>query len=150
MTVVGDELAARRAGATDGVVTDGVVTGAEPLGDGAVETQADADRELERLHGEAPPADDPGPKLLQEALPGDWETISSEFGGAIPEFSEIRLLGGKMPIEGSFAKGTEFDVVVRCRVTGVLGLDVTDDYGRTTRTLRRHMARMVSVKRFGK
>lgn len=121
----------------------GVETGAEPLGEGADES-APGDPPA----AEAP--DDPGPKLLQEALPGDWATISGEFGGATPETSEIRLLGGKMPIEGSFAKGTEIDLVVRVRVTGVLGQDVLDDWGRTTRTVRRHMARMVSVRRLGK
>lgn len=119
---------------------DGVETGAESLGDGAVET-GDPDPDEPKVEEPKPP------KLLQDALPGDWDTIASEFGGADPTASEIRLLGGKMPIEGSFDKGTEFDLLVRVRVTGVLGQDVLDDYGRTTRTIRRHMARMVSVRR---
>lgn len=121
----------------DGDEEVGVESGAEPLGAGAEEGAE------EPVVEEAPPP----PKLLQDALPGDWDSISDAFGGAAPEFSEIRLLGGKMPIEGSFAKGTEFDVLVRVRVTGVLGQDVTDDYGRTTKTIRRHMARMVDVRR---
>lgn len=87
---------------------------------------------------------------MQIALPGDWDTISDAFGGAAPESSEIRLLGGKMPIEGSFAKGTEFDILVRVKVTGVLGQDVTDDFGTVTRTVRRHMARMISVRRINR
>lgn len=86
---------------------------------------------------------------MQIPLPGTSPGISAAFGGAKPTESEIRLLGGKMPLEGSFQKGEEFDVIVRVKVTGVLGQDVTDDWGRTTRTTRRHMARMISVKRFG-
>lgn len=84
---------------------------------------------------------------MQIALPGDWDTMADGFGGASPDSSEIRLLGGKMPIEGSFPKGAEFDIVVRVKVTGVLGQDFTDDWGNVQRTVRRHMARMISVKR---
>lgn len=88
---------------------------------------------------------------MQIALPGDWDTMADGFGGASPDSSEIRLLGGKMPIEGpiegSFPKGAEFDIVVRVKVTGVLGQDFTDDWGTVQRTVRRHMARMISVKR---
>jgi hypothetical protein len=85
---------------------------------------------------------------MQIPLPGTMDTISASFGGARPTESEIRLLGGKMPLEGSFAKGEEFDVIVRVKVTGVLGQDTVDDWGRTTRTTRRHLARMLSVRRF--
>lgn len=88
------------------------------------------------------------PKLLQEPLPGDWDVISSEFGGTPPDVSEIRVLGGKMPIEGSFNKGDEFDILVRVRVTGVLGQDIEDAYGTKQHTVRRHLARMVSVRRW--
>jgi hypothetical protein len=77
---------------------------------------------------------------MQIPLPGTMDTISAS--------SEIRLLGGKMPLEGSFAQGEEFDVIVRVKVTGVLGQDTVDDWGRTTRTTRRHLARMLSVRRF--
>lgn len=138
MTVVEDELAARRAEA--GGEGDGVASGAEPLGEGADETDGEA------VEQEAPKP----PKLLQEALPGDWSTISDAFGGAEPNVAEIRLLGGKMPIDGSFAKGTEIDLVVRVRVTGVLGQDLEDAYGTTKHTVRRHLARMISVRRLGK
>jgi len=138
-----DELEQRRQAAADGGDTDdeaGVQTGAEALGAGAQET-GDPDPD-------EPAAEEPKPpKLLQEALPGDWDSISSEFGGAEPDTSEIRLLGGKMPIEGAFAKGTEIDLLVRVRVTGVLGQDLEDAYGTRGHTVRRHMARMISVRR---
>lgn len=84
---------------------------------------------------------------MQIALPGDWDTLDGAFGGNPPDSSEIRLLGGRMPIQGSFAKGAEFDIVVRVKVTGVLGQDFTDDWGTVQRTVRRHMARMLSVRR---
>lgn len=86
---------------------------------------------------------------LQVALPGDWTGISAEFGGKTPEVSEIRLLGGRMPIDGSFAKGTEFDVICRVKVSGVLGQDVIDEWGTVERTVRRHFAKLISVRRFG-
>ena len=128
--------------------TDGPETGAEPLGDGAVET---GDATPPDDAPPEPPAEEPKPpKLLQEPLPGDWATISDTFGGATPDMAEIRLLGGKMPIDGSFAKGTEIDLIVRVRVTGVLGQDLEDAYGTKGGTVRRHMARMISVRRMGK
>ena len=85
---------------------------------------------------------------MQVPLPGDFgKTITTEFGGRDPDKSEIRLLGGKMPIEGSFAKGTILDLHVRVKVSGVLGQDTNDDFGETQHTTRRHMAHMISVKR---
>ncbi len=96
---------------------------------------------------EETPQEPKPPKLLQEPLPGDWSTVSNTFGGDDPTDSEIRLLGGRMPIDGSFEKGTELQLLVTVRVTGVLGQDVLDDWGNTKRTIRRHMARMVDVRR---
>jgi hypothetical protein len=135
MTAVEDELAQKRREAAGP---------AEEERDDEVEARGD------ESEPEAPePATEPEkpPKLLQESLPGDWDTIPSEFGGAAPDRSEIRLLGGKMPIEGAFDKGTEIDLLVRVRVTGVLGQDLEDAYGTRGGTVRRHMARMVSVRR---
>jgi hypothetical protein len=141
-----DELEQRRQAAADGGDTDdtddaGVQTGAEALGEGAVETGDPNPDEPEAVEEPKPP------KLLQEALPGLEAAISSAFGGSDPEVSEIRLLGGKMPIDGSFPKGTELDLIVRVRVTGVLGQDLEDAYGTKKHTVRRHFARMISVRR---
>jgi hypothetical protein len=105
--------------------------------------QVTEDQARERVYGEVPKPTPP----MQIPLPGEWDTISDAFGGRAPESSEIRLLGGKMPIEGSFPKGAEFDVLVRVKVTGVLGQDVTDEWGTVERTVRRHQARMISVQR---
>lgn len=116
----------------------------------AAAASAPAEDSIEALAQEPQEPEEPKPTPpMQVPLPGDWDTISTEFGGKAPESSEIRLLGGKLPIEGSFPKGTEFDVLVRVKVTGVLGQDVTDEWGAVTRTVRRHMARMISVRRAG-
>jgi len=112
------------------------------------EEQEDYERKEDAAGGEEPTAEETKPTPpMQVPLPGDWDAISGEFGGRDPETSEIRLLGGKMPIEGSFAKGAEFDVLVRVKVTGVLGQDVVDEWGTVERTVRRHMTRMISVQR---
>jgi hypothetical protein len=128
MTIVDDELAARR---ETGVVDS----------DLAHDTPADGEpgQELEPTPKPTPP--------MQIPLPGEWDTIGSTFGGREPDTSEIRLLGGKMPIEGSFDKGTVIDLHVRVKVTGVLGQDTVDAFGQEESTIRRHMARMISVRR---
>lgn len=123
------------------IESEAPVTGAEPLGPGA------DDENDERTLAAVPEQEEKPTPPMQIALPGDWDTISSSFGGADPDSSEIRLLGGKMPIEGSFAKGSEFNVLVRVKVTGVIGQDVTDEWGTVDRTVRRHLARMISVRR---
>lgn len=84
---------------------------------------------------------------MQVPLPGLLESMTTDAGGRQPDRSEIRLLGGKMPINGSFSKGAEFDVLVRVKVTGVLLQDTVDAFGVEEGTTRRHMARMLSVKR---
>lgn len=146
MTVTEDELAARRAQA--------------PLAE-APPAEPEAEQQPEPVEPTPPDADGQGedeetpeepkpPKLLQEPLPGLEATISHAFGGAEPDRSEIRLLGGKMPLEGSYPKGTEIDLLVRVRITGVLGQDLEDAYGTRGGTVRRHMARMVAVRRVPK
>lgn len=140
MTVTEDELAQRR-GAHAG--TEG-----PPEGEGDEETpetiegEAEEESETEEPVAEAKPI-----PPMQIPLPGDWATISQEFGGRPPDTSEIRLLGGKMPIEGSFPKGTEMDLLVRVKVTGVLAQDRVDAFGVEEGTVRRHQARLISVKR---
>lgn len=135
MTVVDDELAARRQRGEEGTADAG--TGDAPTG----EVEADAEAEPEATPEPKPP------RLLQEPLPGDWDSISNEFGGSDPDRSEIRLLGGKMPIDGSYPKGAEFDILVRVRITGTHGQDLEDAYGQKGGTVRRHYARMISVRR---
>lgn len=121
------------------------IDAANALGEVGAVDDADRERSIEEMAD-----DEPAPKPIppmQVALPGMTAKISSSFGGAQPTASEIRLLGGKLPIDGSFEKGTELDLIVRVKVTGVLGQDATDDWGKVTTTTRRHMARMLSVRR---
>lgn len=84
---------------------------------------------------------------MQIPIPGSIESISSSFGGQKPTSSEMRLLGGKMPIEGQFSKGDTVLLLVEAKVTAVEGVDFTDDWGTIERTARRHKARMISVRR---
>lgn len=107
----------------------------------------DVEEKDDELEPEAVAEPKPTPPM-QIPLPGDFgKSITTEFGGRDPDTSEIRLLGGKMPIEGSFAKGTILDLHVRVKVTGILGQDTVDAFGQEESTIRRHMARMISVKR---
>lgn len=95
-----------------------------------------------------PEGEEPKPTPpMQIPLPGDWDIARKEFGGRNADTSEIRLLGGKMPIEGAYPKGTELDLLVRVKVTGVLAQDTVDAWGEPQKTVRRHMARMIEVKR---
>lgn len=140
MTVVDDELAERRE-ARGGGETHDADPPADPPTEGGEPGEGEGEGEPEAA------AEPPKPKLLQEPIPGVWEAISSDFGGAAPDRSEIRLLGGKMPIDGSFPKGTEIDLLVRVRITGTLGQDLEDAYGTRGGTVRRHFARMIRVQK---
>jgi hypothetical protein len=113
-------------------------------GDAAERNTPEGDPSGDEPQAEAEPKPTPP---MQIPLPGDWRGIGTEFGGRNPDTSEIRLLGGKMPIEGSFAKGTVIDLHVRVKVTGVLGQDTVDAFGQEESTIRRHLARMLSVRK---
>lgn len=140
MTVTEDELALRRARA------DGDGESAPPAPE-AEAPDPEAPAAAPEAEAEKPPEEPKPTPPMQIPLPGDWEAIGGEFGGRQPDRSEIRLLGGKMPIDGSFDKGTEFDILVRVKVTGVLGQDTVDAFGTEEGTVRRHFARMISVRR---
>lgn len=158
MTIVDDELAARRAAAGEeiGVIESDAAHDTEPdyagMSDDEREQavaelvatgQINEEQARLRVYGEPPKPTPP----MQIPLPGLDADITSAFGGRAPDTSEIKLLGGKMPIEGSFPKGTVLDLHVRVKVTGVLGQDTVDAFGQEESTIRRHMARMISVRR---
>jgi len=112
------------------------------------EQDTSTDDDPEDLTAAAETVEEPKPTPpMQIPLPGDWKMIETQFGGDPPDRSEIRLLGGKMPIDGSFPKGFEFDIIARVKVTGVLGQDTVDAFGEVGGTVRRHMARLISVRR---
>lgn len=98
--------------------------------------------------GEDPDAEEPEPTPpMKIPIPGTIQSISGSFGGRKPDSAEIRLLGGKLPIDGSFNKGETITLLVTAKVTGVLGQDTTDVWGTEESTVRRHMARMIGVQR---
>ena len=113
---------------------EGVETGAEPLGENAVET--DDGPEAEALV-----------KPMQIPLPGDFTGLDDVAGGAQPTTSEARLLGGSLPIEGQFAGEEIVTLVVEAKVSEVHVVYTTDDWGQTKAIKRRHRMRMISVRR---
>ena len=85
---------------------------------------------------------------MQLPLPGTRETISDRFGGAKPTRSEMRLMGGKQPITGSFDKGDEVMLLIRAKVFRAGGVDRLDVWGQTEETVREHQARIISCEVF--
>lgn len=94
-------------------------------------------------------ADDPEKPTPPMQLPliGTSDKIGQSWGGARATSSEMRLLGGKQPIEGSYDKGEIIWLVVEAKVFNVGGVDFTDDWGTVTKTVRRHHARIISCRR---
>jgi hypothetical protein len=90
--------------------------------------------------------DQPTPPM-QIPLPGTQDTVSAVVGGGKPTSTEVRLLGGSLPVEGQFSKGEVVTLVVEARVGSVEFVDALDEWGTVTKTTRRHKLRMTSVKR---
>lgn len=106
------------------------------------EGPADDERSVEEM------AEDPKPiPPMQIAIPGTIEKISLSAGGALPTSSEVRLVGGRLPVEGQFAKGEIVTLIVEVKVGEVAFIDTTDEWGTVQKTVRAHKARMLSVKR---
>lgn len=118
---------------------------ATTIEDERIAAEEEEGRSIDDITGDGEPEEQVAP--MQIPLPGTIETISSSFGGAKPTSSEMRLLGGKMPIEGQFSKGDVVVLAVEVKITSVEGVDVTDDWGAVERTIRRHKGRMISVRR---
>lgn len=125
----------------EGDDVEGVRTGAEPLGAGAVEGD----------ESEATPEPEPPrpPKPMQIPIPGTVQGISTDPGGSAPTVSEARLMGGSLPIDGEF-EGEEFvELIVTAKVGEVDFVYTSDDWGNTKVVKRRHKMRMISVRRAG-
>jgi hypothetical protein len=123
---------------------------------------ADADDETTRLANELPDdekepddsksiealAEEPTPTPpMQIAIPGTFGNISLAAGGTPPTSSEVRLMGGRLPVEGQFHKGEIITLLVQAKVGEVAFIDTTDDWGNVQKTVRAHKARMLSVTR---
>lgn len=84
---------------------------------------------------------------MQIPIPGTQDTVSAVVGGAKPTATEVRLLGGSLPVEGQFQKGDEVTLLVTAKVGSIELVDTTDEWGTVTKTIRRHKLRMTSVHR---
>lgn len=84
---------------------------------------------------------------MQLPLLGTKDTIGQSWGGARATSSEMRLMGGKQPIEGQFDKGEIVTLVVEAKIFNVGGVDFTDEWGTVSKTVRRHHARIISCRR---
>lgn len=84
---------------------------------------------------------------MQIPLEGFGDSITSSPGGLRPTSSSVVLRGGKLPVEGEFKKGTEVELLVRCRVADVSYPDTHDEYGQPISCERRHTLKLMAVRR---
>lgn len=110
------------------------------------------EREQALANGETPAGEEPAEEKpvppMQLPLMGTRDTILQSFGGQKATSSEMRLMGGKQPIEGQFEKGEVIELIVKAKVFMVAGVDSTDDWGNVQKTVRRHHARIIECRRF--
>lgn len=122
-----------------------------PSQDEIEEAAAAADAEGRSIEDRAAEGEDDDPEKptppMQLPLQGTRDTIPQSWGGAKATSSEMRLMGGKQPIEGAFDKGEIVTLIVEAKVFHVGGVDFTDDWGTVTKTVRRHHARIISCSR---
>lgn len=95
----------------------------------AVEDRADVDEaeaetgpsiedEAENLDAETGP--------IQMYLPGLRKRLTLDIGGDhVPEAATLRIMGGKLHIDGEYVIGTRLQVVYECLVTEVAGVAST-------------------------
>jgi len=86
-------------------------------------------------------------ELLNLAIEGEGQ-LTLTVGGAKPEVSTVKLIGGKMDVsEGDFDKGAEIKLLIHARVSSVEFVDTYDQYGNLSGTERRHKVRPLRVER---
>lgn len=86
-------------------------------------------------------------ELLNLAIQGEGQ-LTLTVGGAKPEVSTVKLIGGKMDVsEGDFDKGAEIKLLIHARVSSVEFVDTYDQYGNLSGTERRHKVRPLRVER---
>ena len=94
--------------------------------------------ELAEKEPETPPT--------QLAIPGTRDRVTATIGGAQPTESELRIMGGRRPIVGEYAKGESVTVIADTRVREISLVDHDDDWGTVSKTTRVHKARMLGVR----
>jgi hypothetical protein len=82
----------------------------------------------------------------QLALEGLLDKIPRSTGGRAPEEAEIRLMGGRRPINGSFAKGDHVTMVVDATIREAGDVDIDDEWGNVSKTVRVLKARQTFVR----
>lgn len=95
-------------------------------------------------------ADPPAPAVFETdlVLEGSDGQLSFEVGGKRVTSSELKLVGGKLEVEGQFAKGERAVLRVEIEVGEVAFVDSRDGKtGQVVGCARRHKARIVNVSR---
>lgn len=124
---------------------------AEALADPATDERTDAEGTGDPAlngaggHPDGPPDDAPEtPELL---IDGTGQ-LSFTVGGKRPSGSSIRIVGGKVALEGQFAKGERIGLYVEVEVGEVSFVDERDaKTGQVVGCDRRHKARIAHVRR---
>lgn len=86
---------------------------------------------------------------MQIPIPGTLDTISLNAGGPKPTSSEVRLNGASLPLEGQYVNDELVTLLVEVRISDVQFPIQRDKYGNATKCTRRHIAKPVSVRKFG-
>lgn len=91
--------------------------------------------------------DEAEPELVGLEIQGDGQ-LTLTVGGAKPDTSTVRLIGGKMDVSGGdFDKGQEVKLLIHAVVSSVEFSDTRDQYGNLSGTERRHKVRPLRVER---
>lgn len=87
------------------------------------------------------------PDIVTLEIDGDGQ-LTLTVGGAKPEVSTVKLVGGKMDVAGGdFDKGQEIKLLIHGVVAEVAFIDTRDQYGNISGTERRHKIRPLRVER---
>lgn len=82
----------------------------------------------------------------QMPIPGTVESISNSAGGAKPTSSELRIMGGRRPVEGQFQKGDVVMVQCEVKIGSVEFVDTSDEWGTVQKTVRVQKGRLLSMR----
>ncbi len=108
------------------------------------EVKPDDERSIEDM-ADDPVVEKPTPPT-QLAIPGTRDKIPRSTGGRAPEECEIRLMGGRRPIVGSFDKGDKLALIVDSTVRAAEDIDQDDEWGNVQKTIRVLKARQTYVR----
>lgn len=97
----------------------------------------------ERAAAGATPVPTPPTQL---AIEGTRDKIPRSTGGRAPERSELRLMGGRRPINGAFDKGSKVTLIVQTIVRAIEDIDIDDEWGTVSETIRVHKARQTFIR----